>query len=81
MVKNESGSSVETKCGCLATFPLFSLLSLLLSSSLSQPPHLGDKFESFWPHELATRSPTLAGRSYLVSPIKGMSRGASSFIP
>jgi hypothetical protein len=30
-----------------ATFPLFSLLSLLLSSSLSQPPHLGDKLERF----------------------------------
>jgi hypothetical protein len=44
----------------LATFPIFSLLSLLLSSYLSQPPHLGDKLESFWPHGLAARPPTLA---------------------
>jgi hypothetical protein len=33
--------------GWPATFPLFSLLSLLLSSSLSQPPHLEDKLERF----------------------------------
>jgi hypothetical protein len=81
MVKNESGSRVEAKCGRPATFPLFPLLSLLLSSSLSQPPHLGDKLESFWPHELAARPPTLASRPHLGSPIKGLPRGASSFIP
>jgi hypothetical protein len=37
--------------GRSATFPLF---SLLLSSPLSQPPHLGEKLESFQPHGLAT---------------------------
>jgi hypothetical protein len=66
--------------GRWATFPLFSLLSLLLYSSLSQPLHLGDKLKSFWPHELAGRPPTLAGRPHIGSPIKGLSRGASSFI-
>jgi hypothetical protein len=87
MVKNESESWVEAKCirpkiyGWLATFPLFSHIYLLLSSSLSQPPHLGDKLESFWPHGLAARPPTLAGRSHLGSPIKRLPRGVSSFIP
>jgi hypothetical protein len=60
--------------GQLATFSLFSLLSLLLSSSLSQPLHLGDKLESFWPHGLEAWP-------HLGSPIKGLPRGASSFIP
>jgi hypothetical protein len=67
--------------GQLATFSLFSLLSLLLSSSLSQPLHLGDKLESFWSHGLAARPPTLVGRPHFGSPIKGLPRGASSFIP
>jgi hypothetical protein len=64
-----------------ATLPLFSLLSLLLSTSLSQPPHLRDKLESFWPHGLAARPPTLVSRPHLGSPTKGLPRGASSFIP
>jgi hypothetical protein len=64
-----------------ATFPLFSLLSLLLSSPLSHPLHLGDKLESFWPHGLAAQPPTLVGRPHLGSPVKGLPRGASSFIP
>jgi hypothetical protein len=64
-----------------ATFSLFSRLSLLLPSSLSQPPHLEDKLESFWPHGLAARPPTLASQPHLGSPIKGLPRGASSFIP
>jgi hypothetical protein len=64
-----------------AAFPLFSLLYLLLSSSLSQPPHPGDKLESFWPHGLAARPPTLAGQPHFGSLIKGLERGASSFIP
>jgi hypothetical protein len=64
-----------------ATIPLFSLLSLLLYSSLSQPPHLGDKLESFWPHGLAARPPTLASWPDLGFPIKELPRGASSFIP
>jgi hypothetical protein len=88
MVKNESGVewrpslSVRPKIyGRLATFPLFSLLSLLLSSYLSQPLHHGDKLKSFWPHRLAARPPTLAGRPHLGSPIKRLPRGASSFIP
>jgi hypothetical protein len=67
--------------GRSATFPLFSLLSLLLYSSISQPKHLVDKLESFWPHGLAGRPPNLAGWPHLGSPIKGLSRGASSFIP
>jgi hypothetical protein len=67
--------------GRLATFPLFFLLSLLLSSALSQPPHLGDNLESFWPHGLTTHPPTLPGWPHLGSPIKGLSKGASSFIP
>jgi hypothetical protein len=67
--------------GWLATFPLFSLRPLLLYSSLSQPPNLGDKLESLWPHDLAARPPTLAGRPHLGSPIKGLPKGASSFIP
>jgi hypothetical protein len=61
-VKNESGSLVEAKCGRPATFPIFSLLSLILSSSLSQPPHLGDTLENFWQHGLAARPPSLADR-------------------
>jgi hypothetical protein len=81
VVKNESGSIVEAKCGHPATFPLFSLLSLLLSSPLSEPPHLGNKLESFWPHGLAAQPPTLASRPHLGSPIKGLPRGTSSFIP
>jgi hypothetical protein len=64
-----------------ATFPLFSLLSLLLHSSLSQPPHLGDKFESFWSHGLSVRSPTLVGRPHLGSPVKGLPKEPFSFIP
>jgi hypothetical protein len=67
--------------GMPATFPLFPLISLLLSSSLSQPPHLGDKLESFQPHTLAAQPPTWASRPHLGSPIKGLPRGASSFIP
>jgi hypothetical protein len=51
-----------------STFPLFPLLYLLLSSSLSQPPHLGDKLESFWPHGLAARP-------HLGFPVKGLPRG------
>jgi hypothetical protein len=66
--------------GRSATFPLFSLLSLLLSPSLSQPPHLEDKLESFWQHELAGQPHTLVGRPDLASPIKGLLRGSSSFI-
>jgi hypothetical protein len=88
VVKNESGSRVEAKCCRPAKDlwlaghrPLFSLLSLLLSSYLSQPPQLGDKLESFWPHGLTARPPTLAGWPHLGSPIKGLTRGASSFIP
>jgi hypothetical protein len=81
VVKNESRSSVEAKCGRPATTPLSSLLSLLLYSSLSQPPHLGDKLESFWPHGLAARPPTFAGWPHFGSLIKGLPRGASSFIP
>jgi hypothetical protein len=85
MAKNETGSHVEAKCGRLAK-DLWSTdhlppCSLLLSSSLSQPPHLGDKLESFWPHGLAARPPTLVGRPHLGFPIKGLPRGASSFIP
>jgi hypothetical protein len=57
-----------------ATFPLFSLLSLLLFSSLSQPPHLGHKLENFWPHGLDGRPPTLVGWPHLGSPIKGLPR-------
>jgi hypothetical protein len=64
-----------------ATFPLFSLLSVLLSSPLSEPPHLGHKLESFWQHGLAARPPTLADRPHLGSPAKGLPRDASSFIP
>jgi hypothetical protein len=67
--KNEVGvefrPSVVTRrkiYGRPTIFPLFSLLSLPLSSSLSQPPHLGDKLESFWPHGLAAWPPTLAAR-------------------
>jgi hypothetical protein len=67
--------------GWLATFPLLSLLSLILSSSLSQPPHLGDKLESSWPHGLAAWPPTLVDWPHLGSPIKELPRGASSFIP
>jgi hypothetical protein len=81
VVRNESGSRVEAKCGCPAKdlcpvgqLSPFSLLSLVLSSSLSQPQHLGDKLESFWPHGLATQP-------HLGSPIKGLLRGTSSFIP
>jgi hypothetical protein len=74
VVKNESGSRVEAKCGHPAKdlwparhLPPFSLLSLLLSSSLSQLPHLEDKFKSFWSHGLAARPPTMADRSHLGS--------------
>jgi hypothetical protein len=88
MVKNEVGvewrPSVTARPKIYdrpATFPLFSLVYLLLSSSLSQPPHLGDKLVSFWPHGLAARLPTLAGQPNLSSHIKGLPRGASSFIP
>jgi hypothetical protein len=80
VVKNESGSSVEAICGRPATFPLFSLLALLLYSALSQPPHLGDKLESFCPHGFVVRSPTIGGRPHLGPPIKGLPLGASSFI-
>jgi hypothetical protein len=53
--------------------PLF-FLSPPLSTSLAQPPHLWDKVEGQWPHGLADRPP-------LGSPIKGLPRGAFSFIP
>jgi hypothetical protein len=52
----------------------FSLLSPTLSPSLAQPPHLWGRMEGLWPHGLADRPP-------LGSPIKGLPRGASSFIP
>jgi hypothetical protein len=58
-----------------ATLLLFPLLSLPLSSSLSQPPHLEDKLESFWPHRLAAWPPTLAGRPHLGSPYKRAAKG------
>jgi hypothetical protein len=64
----------------------FSLLSSFppfppLSSSLAQPPRLLDKVEGQWRHGLPARPPSLAGWPPLGSPIKGMQRGASSFIP
>jgi hypothetical protein len=51
-----------------------SLLSSPLPSSLTQPPSLWDKVEGQWPH-------LLAARPALGSHIKGLPRGASSFIP
>jgi hypothetical protein len=51
-----------------------SLLSPPLSTSLAQPPDLSNKVEGQWPHGLAACPP-------LGSPIKGLLRGASSFIP
>jgi hypothetical protein len=51
--------------------PLF--LSPPLSTSLAQPPHLWAKVDGQWPHGLAAQPP-------LGSPIKGLTRGASSFI-
>jgi hypothetical protein len=57
----ESRPSVATRpkiYGQPTSFPPFPFLSLLLSSSLSQPSHHGDKLESFWPHGLAARSAT-----------------------
>jgi hypothetical protein len=49
-----------------------------LSPSLARPPHLWDRMEGPWPHGLAARTPSLAGRPPLGSPIKGLPRGTSS---
>jgi hypothetical protein len=57
--------------GRLATF---SLLFPPLSPSLAQAPHLWDRMEGLCPHGLAGPPP-------LASPIKGLLRGAFSFIP
>jgi hypothetical protein len=59
-----------------ATFPLFSLLSLLLSSPLSQPPHLGDKLESFWPHGLAAPTTYLGRLATPWLPYKRVAKGS-----
>jgi UDP-N-acetyl-D-mannosaminuronic acid transferase (WecB/TagA/CpsF family) len=64
-----------------ATFSLLSSFPPPLSTRLAQPPQLWDKLEGQWPHGLAARPPSLAGRPPLGSPIKGLPRGASSFIP
>jgi hypothetical protein len=42
----------------------FSLLSFVppLSTPLAQPPHVWDKVEGQWPHELAGRPATILGR-------------------
>jgi hypothetical protein len=57
------------------------LISPLISPSLAQPPHLWDRMEGLCPHWLATRPPTLASQTPHGSPIKGLPRGVSSFIP
>jgi hypothetical protein len=59
----------------------FSPLSPPLFPSLAHPPHLWDRMERLWPHGLAGRPLSLAGRPPLESPIKGLLRGASSYIP
>jgi hypothetical protein len=59
----------------------FSLLSPPLSLSLAQPPQLWDSMEGLWSHGLAAGPPSLAGLPPLGSPIKGLPRGVSSFIP
>jgi hypothetical protein len=52
----------------------FSLLSPPLSPSIAQPPHHWDRLEGLGPHVLSARPP-------LGSPIKGLTWGASTFIP
>jgi hypothetical protein len=87
-VEDECRGCVEAKHGRSAKdwwlvghlLPPF-FLSPPLSTSLAQPPHLSDKVSGQWPHGLVGRPPSLAGRPPLGSPIKGLPRGASSFIP
>jgi hypothetical protein len=76
-VEDESRGGVEARHGWSAKeswstgrlLPPF-LFSPPLSPSLAQPPH-----------GMATRPPYLAGWPPLGSPIKGLPRGAFSFIP
>jgi hypothetical protein len=75
VVKNESGSTAEAKCGRPA-------------KDLWPAGHLPPLFPSFlstiypfWPHGLAARPPTLVSRPHVGSPIKGLPGGTSSFIP
>jgi hypothetical protein len=87
-VENESRGSVEAKHSWSAKdwwptdhlLPPF-FLSPPLSISLAQPPHLWDKVDGQWSHGLARRPPYLAGWPPLGSIIKGLPRGAFSFIP
>jgi hypothetical protein len=86
-VEDESRNWVEAKNGWSAKdwwldghrLPPF-FLSPPLSNHLAQPPHLWDKVEGPWPHGRVARPPPLAGRPPLGSPIKGLPRGAFSFI-
>jgi hypothetical protein len=59
-----------------ATFPLFSLLFLLLYFSLSQQPHLRDKLESFLPHGLAAPATYLGQPARPWLPYKGAAKGS-----
>jgi hypothetical protein len=88
MVKSESQSGVEAKCGRLAKdlwsagdlAPLFPSFPSTIFLFVSTTAPWG-QIREIWPHGLPARPPTLAGRPHLGSPIKVLPRGASSFIP